>query len=414
MKYVILIGDGMGDYPIESLGNKTPLEFAKTPNMDSLAGSGKFGLFATVPNGYPPGSDVANLSILGYSPAKYYSGRAPLEAASIGVKLEPTDIAFRCNLVTLAEKNGVTIMDDYSSGHITTEDADGIIKSLDSALKKEGVRFYTGTSYRHLMVWKGGPKDVKTTPPHDISDKDIATHLPKGELSDKFAFLMKASQEILKDHPVNKRRVSSGKKPATSIWLWGQGQAPSMPTFKERFGIDGAIISAVDLMKGIGIYAGLEVLKVPGVTGYIDTNYKGKAEYALAALEQKDFVCVHVEAPDEAGHNGNLKDKLHAIEDFDREVVGRVLQGLKKFDAYTVMALTDHPTPIALKTHTSDPVPFALYKSGAKTAARRGVKFCEKEAGQTGVLVTDCNALIAEFFGKEKVGKTEIGLRQKS
>ncbi len=399
VKYVILIGDGMGDYPIDSLGKKTPLESAKTPNMDSLASSGMFGLFATVPKGYPPGSDVANLSILGYSPAKYYTGRAPLEAASIGVKLGPTDIAFRCNLVTLADKNGVTIMDDYSSGHITTEDADGIIKSLDAALKKEGVRFYTGTSYRHLMVWKHGPKDVKTTPPHDISDKDIAGHLPKGTLADKFGALMKASQEILKDHPVNKRRVSNGKKPATSIWLWGQGQAPAMPTFKERFGIDGAIISAVDLMKGIGIYAGLEVLKVPGVTGYIDTNYKGKAEYALAALENKDFVCVHVEAPDEAGHNGNLKDKLKAIEDFDKEVVGRVLTGLKKFDAYTVMALTDHPTPIALKTHTSDPVPFALYKSSAKERKGRNVKFCEREAGQTGVLVEDCNALIGEFFG---------------
>jgi len=407
LKYVILIGDGMGDYPIESLGNKTPLEFAKTPNMDSLAASGKFGLFATVPKGYPPGSDVANLSILGYSPAKYYTGRAPLEAASIGVKLGPTDIAFRCNLVTLADKNGVTIMDDYSSGHITTEDADGIIKTLDAALKSEGVRFYTGTSYRHLMVWKDGPKNVKTTPPHDISDKDIAPHLPKGEETSKVAAmsrLMKASQEILKDHPVNKRRRANGKKPATSIWLWGQGVAPSMPTFKERFGINGAIISAVDLMKGIGIYAGLEVLNVPGVTGYIDTNYKGKAEYCLAALEQKDldFVCVHVEAPDEAGHNGNLQDKLRAIEDFDREVVGRVLTGLKKFDAYTVMALTDHPTPIALKTHTSDPVPFALYKTGAAASKKQSVKFCENEAGQTGVLVEDCNALIEEFFGRKQ------------
>ncbi|MBI5970219.1 MAG: cofactor-independent phosphoglycerate mutase [Deltaproteobacteria bacterium] len=401
----MLIGDGMGDYPIESLGNKTPLEFAKTPNMDSLAASGRFGLFATVPKGYPPGSDVANLSILGYAPAKYYTGRAPLEAASIGVKLEPKDIAFRCNLVTLADKNGVVIMDDYSSGHITTQDADGIIKSLDAALKKQGdIRFYTGTSYRHLMVWKQGPKDIKTTPPHDISDKDIAAHLPKGEMSDKFAALMKASQEILKDHPVNKRRVADGKKPATSIWLWGQGIAPSMPTFKDRFGVSGAIISAVDLMKGIGIYAGLEVLKVPGVTGYIDTNYKGKAEYCLAALEKKDFVCVHVEAPDEAGHNGNLKDKLKAIEDFDREVVGRVLAGLKKFNDYTVMTLTDHPTPISLKTHTSDPVPFALYKTGAIARKKHGVKFCEKEAGQTGVLIEDCHALIEEFFGK---GRTE-------
>jgi len=398
MKYIILIGDGMADNPIDSLGGMTPLEYAATPNLDSLAGSGRFGLFASVPKGYPPGSDVANLSILGYSPAKYYSGRSPLEAASIGVKLDTNDVAFRCNLVTLVSKDGVTIMDDYSSGHITTEEADAIIKSLDAGLRDHGVRFYTGTSYRHLMVWAGGSANLKTTPPHDISDKEIDGHLPTGEGADKLARLMTASQSIMKDHPVNLKRAAAGKKPATSIWLWGQGKAPAMPTLKQRFGVDGAIVSAVDLMKGIGIYAGLEVLKVPGVTGYIDTNYKGKAEYALAALETKDFVCVHVEAPDEAGHNGNLKDKIQAIEDFDREIVGRVLKGLEKFAEYRVLALTDHPTPIALKTHTSDPVPFVIFTGGGRRGHGGSAPFSERAAAQTGVLVDDCEAFIEEFF----------------
>lgn len=408
MKYVILIGDGMADNPIESLGNKTPLAYAATPNLDSLAGSGRFGLFATVPKGYPPGSDVANLSILGYHPAKYYSGRSPLEAASIGVKLGPTDVAFRCNLVTLAEKDGKTIMADYSSGHISTEDADEIIKALDAGLREFGVRFYTGTSYRHLMVLAGGSANLKTTPPHDISDKSIDGHLPDGDGADMLARLMAASQAIMKDLPVNKMRVEAGKKPATSIWLWGQGKAPRMPTIKQRFGVDGAIISAVDLMKGIGIYAGLEILKVPGITGYIDTNYKGKADYALAALEKKDFVCVHVEAPDEAGHNGNLKDKLQAIEDFDREIVGRVLKGLEKFDAYRVLALPDHPTPIALKTHTSDPVPFVMYTGGGRAGHQGSASFCEAAAGETGLLVDDCEAMMEEFFDRPE-GVCDIG-----
>lgn len=404
MKYIILIGDGMGDNPIEELGNKTPLEFAATPNLDALAGSGTLGLFATVPKGYPPGSDVANLSILGYAPAKYYSGRSPLEAASIGVKLEPTDVAFRCNLVTLLSKNNEVIMDDYSAGHISTEDADEIIKSLDKELASEGVRFYTGTSYRHLMVWKDGKSKLKMTPPHDISDKRIDEHLPQGDGADKIAHLMARSHEIMMGHAVNHRRMKAGKKPATSIWLWGQGRAPRMPKMKERFGIDGAIISAVDLMKGIGIYAGLEVLKVPGITGYIDTNYKGKAEYALAALETKDFVCVHVEAPDEAGHNGNLKDKLQAIKDFDKEIVGRVRKGMKKFGEYRILALCDHPTPIALKTHTSDPVPFVVYTSGSKPAKRGGPKYSERDAAATGLLVIDCEAFIEEFFGRPQGG----------
>lgn len=403
MKYIILIGDGMADNRIEELGGKTPLEFVATPNLDSIGSKGMLGLFATVPPGFPPGSDVANLSIFGYDPAKYYTGRAPLEAASIGVKLGPKDMAFRCNLVTIADRDGKAVMDDYSAGHITTEDANGIIKTLDKELASAGVRFYTGTSYRHLMVWKDSPegvKNIKTTPPHDISDKEVAGHFPKGTGEDKLKGIIELSQTVLKDHPVNKRRISEGKKPATSIWLWGQGMAPAMPTLRHRFGVDGCIISAVDLMKGIGIYAGLEVINVPGATGYIDTNYKGKADAALAALEIKEFVCVHVEAPDEAGHNGNLKDKLQAIEDFDKKIVGPILKGIAKFREYTVLALTDHPTPIALKTHTSDPVPFALYVSSDISNPMGKVKFCERVARENGVFFDDCAYFIEEFFGR--------------
>ncbi len=402
MKYIILIGDGMADNAVDELGGKTLLEAADTPNLDLIASSGTFGLFSSVPNGFPPGSDVANLSILGYDPAKYYTGRAPLEAASIGVKLKPDDVAFRCNLVTIKEKDGSELMEDYSAGHISTDEARELIKSLDDdqGLSKEGVRFYTGTSYRHLMVWEGAPKGadkMMLTPAHDISDKLTTAFLPKGEGADKLIRLMELSRPVLKNHPVNKKRAAEGKKPATSIWLWGQGKAPAMPTIKDRFGIEGSIISAVDLMKGIGIYAGLEVIKVPGVTGYLDTNYKGKADYALASLDSKDFVCVHVEAPDEAGHNGNLKDKLRAIEDFDKEVVSRVLKGAERFGEFTVLALTDHPTPVRLKTHTSDPVPFALY-SGTGGPKKSGVKFSEPAAKRAAVHIKDAVSLIEAFF----------------
>ncbi len=399
MKHIILIGDGMGDYPVAELGDITPLEAAATPNMDSLAACGRFGLFRTVPEGMPPGSDVANLSILGYDPKKYYTGRAPLEAASIGVKLGEGDIAFRCNLVTLKPQGNSFVMDDYSAGHISTEEAGPIINTLDNEFSREGVRFYAGTGYRHLMVIGDLKGSMKTTPPHDISDKMIEDWLPKGEDADRLGRIMERSRDIIRAHPVNLKRIASGKKPATSIWLWGQGKSPSMPTIKEMFGVDGSIISAVDLMKGIGICAGLKVITVPGATGYLDTNYKGKAEYALDSLQTRDFVCVHVEAPDEAGHKGALKEKLRAIEDFDKEIVGRVLNGLKGFKDWKVVVLTDHPTPVLLKTHTSDPVPFAMCGSGA-FCNKGSARFSEKEAAETGVLVEDPRAFLEEFFGK--------------
>lgn len=408
MKYIILIGDGMADLPIEELGGRTPLEAALTANMDYCARSGTLGLLRTVPEGYPPGSDVANLSIMGYDPRKYYTGRAPLEAASMGVRLTPEDTAFRCNLVTLGTKDDSPVMEDYSSGHISTEEAGELIKALDKTLSSEGVKFHTGKSYRHLMVMADCPEGLTLTPPHDITDKEIEPHLPKGASADALKKLMARSQELLKDHPVNRTRRESNKNTADSIWLWGEGKAPKMPTFKERFDIDGAIISAVDLMNGIGVYAGFEVITVPGATGYLDTDYAAKAEYALRALEHNDLVCVHVEAPDEAGHQGSLEEKMKAIERFDAEVVGSVLEGIKGSN-FKLMVVTDHATPVALKTHTSEPVPVAVLSSGKgeggeggeggesmKTSTSFG--FNERSALEAGLLHEDCEAFLEEFI----------------
>ncbi|MBI5750331.1 MAG: cofactor-independent phosphoglycerate mutase [Nitrospinae bacterium] len=361
MKYIILLGDGMPDYPIKELGDKTPLEYAKTPNMDFIAKNGTVGCVKTIPDGFPPGSDVSNLSILGYDPEKYYTGRAPLEAASIGVKLSPTDVAFRCNLVTLKPTDSELIMEDFSAGHISTEEARELISAIDKKLGTDEIKFYPGVSYRHLMVWKNGSSNLKLTPPHDISGKNIKSYISQGDRANILTELMNSSQMVLSNHKINKERKNNGKNPANSIWLWGHGKAPAMPTLKERFNLTGSIIAAVDLMKGIGIYAGLTPIDVPGATGYIDTNYEGKADYALKELENKDFVYLHVEAPDEAAHNGSLKNKIKAIEDFDKRVVGRILEGIKKFKEYRIMVVSDHPSPISIKTHSSERVPFAIY-----------------------------------------------------
>jgi len=306
MKYVILQGDGMPDHLLPELGGKTPLEVANTPNLDKIAKCAiKFGMVKTIPDPLPPGSDVGNLTVLGYDPMIYYTGRSPLEAASMGVSLGTTDVTLRCNLVTLADEGGSTIMEDYSAGHITTEEAKEIILDLKGELDQENLTLHPGVSYRHLLVWSGGNKDVLTTPPHDISGKDIATYFPSGEGSQKLTELIEKSREILKDHPVNKKRVQEGKNPATSIWLWGQGVAPTMPTFKELYGLTGSVISAVDLVKGIGKYAGLDVIDVPGATGYLDTNYEGKVDYALNSLEEVDLTMIHIESTDETGHMGD-------------------------------------------------------------------------------------------------------------
>ncbi len=315
MKYVILVGDGMGDYPLEELAGRTVLQAADTPNLDNLARHGELGLARTIPPGMDPGSDIANLAIMGYDPARYHTGRAPLEAAALGVALGPKEVAFRCNLVTLRHEGDRIFMEDYSAGHISSEEAREIIQVLDSALGREGRRFYPGVSYRHLLVWAEGESSWRTYPPHDWTGKEVG-RLMTADAAPLWD-LMRASWPVLKDYEVNRRRLAANQKPATSIWLWGQGRPPQLPTLKERFDLSGAVISAVDLIRGIGKYAGLEPILVPGATGFLDTNYAGKVAAALSALKNKDLVFIHVEAPDEAGHSGQLKLKLQAFVVFD-------------------------------------------------------------------------------------------------
>lgn len=359
MKFVVILGDGMADYPLPELSGKTPLAKAHKPCMDYLADhAAGYGLVKTTLAGLPAGSDVANLAVMGYDPRQYYTGRGPLEAASIGISLSPGDIAFRCNLIT-ADNNII----DYSAGHITTQEASELMKYLDEKLGSAGVRFYPGVSYRHLLVISGCPDGIECTAPHDVVGQPVAENLPRGKGSEQLIELIKASRELLRDHPVNRKRVADGKKPATSIWPWGQGRMPAMPTFGEKYQLDGAVISAVDLIKGLGVFAGLEVINVPGATGYLDTNYAGKAAHALQALESKDFVFVHVEAPDEMSHEGRLWDKIKAIEDLDGKLISPILEGLKGRGDFRLMVLPDHPTPIVTKTHAYDPVPYIIYDS---------------------------------------------------
>ena len=385
MKFIILQGDGMADYPLDVLGGKTPLEAARTPNMDWLAARGVFGIAHVIPKGFPPGSDVGNMSIMGYDPAVYHTGRSPLEAASMGVALGPNDIAFRCNLVTLAGSGSETTMEDFTSGHISTEEAAEIIRDLDRQLGGAGVEFFPGASYRHLMVWRDGKEKMATTPPHDITDQKTAGYLPKGEGADRLLELMQAAEPILADHPINKRRRAEGHRSATTIWLWGQGRAPKLPSLAERFGIKGGVISAVDIIHGLGVYAGLERIDVPGITGFLDTNYVGKGEYGVRSLEKNDLVFIHVEATDEAGHMGDVEKKIQAIEDFDEKVVGTVLKGMADRRDYRILLMPDHPTAIALKTHVADPVPFVLYS--AEQPRNNGVVgYNEKDAVATGVV----------------------------
>ena len=403
MKYIVIVGDGMADWPLKELGGRTPLQKATTPNMDKLAGRGVTGCVRTVPRDMHPGSDVANLSILGYDPHKYYSGRAPLEAASIGVKLGKNDVAYRCNLVTLKYNRNRTraIMEDYSSGHITTAEAAELIKEVNAVLGTSCIKFYPGVSYRHLMVWTDGSADLECVPPHDILGKAVADYLPVGKCEEVIRQIMVDSVDVLEDHPVNRKRIKSGKKPGNSIWLWGQGKKPALPTFRKKYSLEGALISAVDLTKGLGIYAGFRILDVPGITGYLDTNYKGKAEAALESLGEVDFVYIHVEAPDEAGHSGNYRDKIRAIEDFDKLVVGTVLKGAKALGDCRILLLPDHPTPVELRTHTGDPVPFVLFDS-RDVKRNRGIEFDEKIAGRAGALCFEEGHKLMDFFVKGK------------
>lgn len=405
MKYIILLGDGMADRPHPSLGGKTCLQAAKTPNLDSLATRGAVGMVRTVPDGFPPGSDVANLTVMGYDPREYYTGRSPLEAASIGVELAADDVAYRCNFVTLRVTGGKTatssrrhaVLEDFSAGHISTEEARELIEDIDKKIGNDHIRFYPGVSYRHLMVWKGGKDKIECTPPHDIQDKCIEDYLPRGEGDEVINGLMEASFDVLQNHPLNKARHESGKRAANSIWLWGQGKRPKMPTFREKYGIEGAVISAVDLTKGLGIYAGFEVINVPGATGWIDTNYVGKAEHALWALKTKDFVYVHVEAPDEAGHAGDLEKKVKAIEDFDELLVGNIIHGMKQFDEYRILALPDHPTPIEIRTHSNEPVPFILYEN-TQEQKRGPVSYDERIAERADKLTFEQGHLLMDYL----------------
>jgi 2,3-bisphosphoglycerate-independent phosphoglycerate mutase len=402
IKHVVIVGDGMADYPVESIGGKTPLMVAKTPNMDWMAEKGEIGLVRTIPDGFNPGSEIANLSIFGYDPVRYYTGRGPLEAASLGVKLIGDDIAFRCNLVTLKFRGKDIVMEDFSAGHITNEEARRVILDLNEEMATDEIQFYSGVSYRHLMVLKNGAakfldlEKLDLTPPHDIIGKEISDYLPLA--SNPLLALMVQSQEVLKKHPVNQAREEKGLLPANSIWLWGQGRSPQMITLKERFGMDGYVISAVHLIKGIGILAGLDVLEVPGITGYFDTNYDGKAQYALKGLLEKDFMYVHVEAPDEAGHMGDLRLKIEAIEAFDQKIVGTILNGMREFKRYKVLVLPDHATPLSVRTHTADPVPYVIYSSEKGSRSAHVKVFDEGSAGLSGISVEKGFELIERFL----------------
>jgi 2,3-bisphosphoglycerate-independent phosphoglycerate mutase len=388
MKYALLVGDGMADWPVPVLNNRTPLEFARTPNMDAIASAGTLGLVLTIPSGMQPGSDVANLSLLGYDPARYYSGRAPFEAASMGVALAATETAFRCNLVTIY--NGTMI--DYSAGHITTAEAHGIIAELQKTLTTESIRFYPGVSYRHLMVCRDFPEGVLCTPPHDITGKLVQPYLPQGAGSEILLDLMERARKWLPASPVNRERIANGKSPVTDIWLWGQGRSLSLPTIKQRYGISGSVISAVDLVRGLGVLAGLKVRMVEGATGYLGTNYAGKIAAALEALEAEQMVYLHVEAPDETGHEGVLEKKIQAIEEFDQNIVGKMLQYQKKVGDVRILVAPDHATPLAIRTHSGEPVPFAICGPGVEPDNYSA--FNEPEARQckpiTGPELFDC------------------------
>jgi 2,3-bisphosphoglycerate-independent phosphoglycerate mutase len=367
MKYIVIIGDGMADFPLDELGGKTPLMVAKKPNIDRMAKEGFCGQVITVPDGFLPGSDVACMSIFGYDPAKYYTGRAPIEAYGMGIKMDEADVAFRCNLVCLEVRAPKVFMGDYSAGHITTEEARTLIEDFGREVGGETFRFFPGVGYRHIVIWKDGKGSMVTTPPHDILEKEVVNHMPEGDGADRIIRLMSDSQIFFKDHPVNKDREQRGLLPANSIWLWGQGKKPYFPAFYQKYQANGAVVAAVDLVKGIGALADFETPSVKGATGYLDTDYTGKAEKALELLERHDIVYVHVEAPDEASHEGNVHEKIKAIENIDEKVVG-YLKERGDSDVRLLIA-TDHATPVSMRTHYAGPVPFTIYQKGRKLGA---------------------------------------------
>ncbi|MBQ8028846.1 MAG: cofactor-independent phosphoglycerate mutase [Clostridia bacterium] len=401
MKYVVVLYDGMADYPVPALNGKTPMMCAKKPNFDKLASKGEVGLIRTVAPGLKPGSDVANMSVMGFDPKKYYTGRSPLEAVSIGVKLNDDDVTLRCNLVTLSDEENYEdkTMVDYSAGDISTEEAAEIIKSVEEFFGNEIYRYYSGVQYRHCLVVKGGTTELGSmTPPHDISGKVVGPYLSTHENAKALVDMMKRSYDFLMNHPVNKNRIARGEKPANSIWLWGEGRKPILPSFESLYGKKGAVISAVDLLKGIALSADMEAPDVPGATGYIDTNFEGKAKEAINQLKDgKDFVYIHFEAPDECGHRNEPQNKVRSIELIDELVLPIVLEGLEEFDDYKIMILPDHPTPIVTMTHASDPVPYMIYH---KKGEQEGVETINEEtAKSTGNFIEDGPSVMAKFLG---------------
>lgn len=387
MKYVIILTDGCADLPLDCLGGMTPLEKSNTPNMDFFASNGSLYQVKTVPDGLKPGSDVANLSVMGYNPLDCYTGRSPLEAASIGVKLENNQTAFRANLVTLSDEEDYSekTMLDYSSGEITTEESRALMADIEKELGGGDIHFYGGVSYRHLFVWTDAPKSFTLTPPHDISDRKIKEYLPSDE---RILDLMKKSEKILKNHPVNKKRIAEGKNPATSMWIWGEGTKPSLDNFYDTYGKRGAVVSAVDLIKGIAILAGMNSIDVEGTTGNIHTNFDGKAKAAADALlkDGADLVYVHLEAPDECGHQGDAEGKTRSLELIDEKVIGYIKNRLEESgEDYAFMVMPDHPTPVSTKTHSRESVPCVMYKKG--DSKNSGLRFIEEDGRNHGIFV---------------------------
>lgn len=401
MKYLVVLFDGMADYPVEELGNRTPLEAADCPNIDRLAKDAEVGILKTVADGLKPGSDVANLSVLGYDPADCYTGRSPLEAGSIGIDMKDTDVSLRCNLVTLSDEPEYadkTIL-DYCADDISTEEAAKLVEYLADKLNNDEFKFYSGVSYRHCLIWNNGTLDIGTmTPPHDITGKPIKEYVPVHPNAAKLYELMKKSYELLKDHPVNKAREEKGLRPANSIWLWGEGVKANLENFKEKYGVKASMISAVDLLKGIGKFAGMSVVNVEGATGYIDTNFDGKAQAAVDEFKKgQDFVYIHVEAPDECGHRHEIENKVKAIELIDKHILGTVSDYLAGTgEDFKILVTPDHPTPLSLKTHTNDPVPFMIYSSAEK---KNGVEtFNEKTAEKTGLFISTGHTVMNKFI----------------
>ncbi len=400
MKYIILVPDGVADEPVPALEGKTPLEAAQTPHMDFMAQHGFTGLVQTIPPGMHPGSDVGNLSLMGYNPVGNLSGRAPLEAANLGIDIKDNEIAFRCNLVTVQDEK----MLDYSAGHISIDEADAIMKDIAHGLNSAHVRYYTGKSYRHIMVITSDTipvlKKIMCTPPHDILNQAISAFLPHGNMADILLDQMERSKKILSQHPVTQARIKAGKLPATMTWFWGQGERPRLQSYQAKFGVTGSVISAVDLVNGIGRIVGLNVITVPGVTGYLDTNFKGKAQYALESLKNHDFVFVHIEATDETGHNGDVNGKIKAVEYFDTDVVGPVLMWAKTHPDMRILVSPDHPTPLSKRTHTSAAVPFVMYGKDIEPNGLGG--YNETLASKAGLKFSSGEAMIQYFIGKRK------------